>query len=118
MLVAEDNPVNQRVAVRMLEKLGYVADIAVDGREAVRMARERSYVAILMDCHMPEVDGYEATRQIGQLLAPECRPPILAMTAAGTEGDRERCLAAGMDDYLRKPVEIPQLRAMLDRWAR
>jgi PAS domain S-box-containing protein len=118
VLVAEDNLVNQRVAVRMLEKLGYVADVAVDGREAVRMARERPYVAILMDCHMPEVDGYEATRQIGQLLAPERRPPILAMTAAGTAGDRERCLAAGMDDYLRKPVEIPQLRAMLDRWTR
>jgi CheY-like chemotaxis protein len=81
-----------------------------------RMATEGSYVAILMDCHMPEVDGYEATRQIGQILAPECRPPILAMTAAGTACDRERCLAAGMDDYLRKPVEIPQLRAMLDRW--
>jgi PAS domain S-box-containing protein len=117
VLVAEDNPVNQRVAVRMLEKLGYAADVAVDGREAIQMALDGSYVAILMDCHMPEVDGYEATRQIGRLLPHGRRPPILAMTAADTAGDRDRCLQAGMVDYIRKPVEMPQLRAMLQRWA-
>ncbi|BCS35369.1 hypothetical protein TBR22_A45960 [Luteitalea sp. TBR-22] len=118
VLVAEDNPVNQRVAVRMLEKLGYSVDVAVDGREAVQMARSGSYAAILMDCHMPEVDGFEATRQIRRALPGEARPPILAMTAAATEVDRERCLACGMDDYLRKPVQMPDLRAMLDRWVR
>ena len=117
VLVAEDNPVNQRVAVRMLEKLGYVADVAVDGREAVRMAQETDYAVILMDCHMPDVDGYEATRQIARLVSADRRPPILAMTAAGTGGDRERCLAAGMSDYLAKPVQMPLLREMLDRWA-
>jgi PAS domain S-box-containing protein len=117
VLVAEDNPVNQRVAVRMLEKLGYVADVAVNGREAVRMAQETGYAVILMDCHMPEIDGYEATRQIASLVPADRRPPILAMTAAGTGGDRERCLAAGMSDYLAKPVQMPLLRAMLDRWA-
>jgi PAS domain S-box-containing protein len=116
VLVAEDNPVNQRVAVRMLEKLGYAADVAADGREAVQMAVDGSYVAILMDCHMPQVDGYDATAQIGRLLPGDRRPPILAMTAADTAGDRERCLQAGMVDYLRKPVEMSQLRAMLDRW--
>jgi CheY-like chemotaxis protein len=72
---------------------------------------------ILMDCHMPEVDGYEATRRIARALPANRRPPIVAMTAAGNEGDRERCLAAGMDDYLGKPVRMDTLRAMLDRWA-
>jgi len=91
--------------------------VAVDGREAVRMAQETDYAVILMDCHMPDVDGYEATRQIARLVSADRRPPILAMTAAGTGGDRERCLAAGMSDYLAKPVQMPLLRAMLDRWA-
>ncbi len=117
VLVAEDNVVNQRVAVRMLEKLGYIADVAVDGHEAIRMARTGGYVAILMDCHMPGVDGYAATRAIGQALPADCRPPILAMTAAANADDRDRCLAAGMDDYLRKPVQMSELRAMLDHWA-
>ena len=115
ILVAEDNPVNQRVAVRMLEKLGYAADVARDGREALRMARDYAYVAILMDCHMPIVDGYEATRRIKEALDGRC-PPILAMTAAGAVGDRERCLEAGMSDYLSKPVQMPVLREMLERW--
>ncbi|AMY12384.1 Aerobic respiration control sensor protein ArcB [Luteitalea pratensis] len=118
ILVAEDNPVNQRVAVRMLEKLGYVADVAVDGREAVRMAQDTRYAVILMDCHMPDVDGYEATRRIREALSVERCPPILAMTAAGADGDRERCLYAGMSDYLSKPVQMPVLREMLERWTR
>ncbi len=116
VLVAEDNPVNQRVAVAMLQKLGYVADVAGDGHEAVRMAQATRYAVILMDCHMPGLDGYEATRQLERLLPPESRPPVVAMTAAGVEGARERCLSAGMADYLLKPVELPKLRAMLDRW--
>ena len=116
ILVAEDNPVNQCVTVRMLEKLGYVADVARDGREAVRMAHGTPYVAILMDCHMPNVDGYEATRQIRQALSADGCPPILAMTAAGDAGDRQRCLSAGMNDYLSKPVQMPVLRDMLERW--
>jgi len=114
--VAEDNPVNQRVAVRMLEKLGYVADVAADGRAALRMAQDNHYAAILMDCHMPDVDGYEATRRIRAALSEERCPPILAMTAAGHAGDRARCLAAGMSDYLIKPVQMPLLREMLERW--
>jgi PAS domain S-box-containing protein len=118
ILVAEDNPVNQRVALRMLEKLGYAVDVAVNGREAVQMVQGTSYAALFMDCHMPEMDGFEATRQIRQLALPGPRLPILAMTAAAAEGDRERCLACGMDDYLRKPVQVPELRAMLERWVR
>lgn len=117
ILVAEDNPVNQRVAVRMLEKLGYVVDVAIDGREAVRMAQATPYAAILMDCHMPDVDGDEASRLISQILPADRRPPIVAMTAAGADGERERCLAAGMSDDLAKPVRRDSLRAMLDRWA-
>ncbi|MCC6162300.1 MAG: PAS domain S-box protein [Acidobacteria bacterium] len=116
VLVAEDNPVNQRVAVAMLEKLGYAADVAGDGHEAVRMARATRYAVILMDCHMPGLDGYEATRQLERLLPAGNRPPVVAMTAAGIEGARERCLSAGMADYLLKPVELPKLRAMLERW--
>jgi len=116
ILVAEDNPVNQRVAVRMLEKLGYVADVAPDGREALRMAQDTRYAAILMDCHMPYIDGYEATRRIREALSVERCPPILAMTAAGADGDRARCLHAGMSDYLSKPMQMPALREMLERW--
>lgn len=116
VLVAEDNPVNQRVAVRMLEKLGFGVDVAPDGLEAVRMVAATSYVAVLMDCHMPNMDGFEATRAIRDRLPSERRPPILALTAAGAGHERERCLAVGMDDYLKKPVQLHQLRAMLARW--
>ena len=79
------------------------------------MAQDSSYAAILMDCHMPDIDGYEATRQIREALSVERCPPILAMTA-GAEGDRERCLSAGMSDYLSKPIQLPQLHEMLERW--
>ncbi len=113
VLVAEDNPVNQRVAVRMLEKLGYVVDVAADGRQAVQMAEATPYVAILMDCHMPELDGFEATRLIRERLG--WSVPVLAMTAAGSDDVRERCRAAGMDDFLAKPVQITVLQATLDR---
>ena len=116
VLVAEDNPVNQRVAVRMLEKLGFAVDVAPDGEAAVRMARASAYAAILMDCHMPGVDGFEATRRILEAVPPERRPPILALTAAGAGHDRARCLEVGMDDFLKKPVQMPELRAMLERW--
>jgi PAS domain S-box-containing protein len=116
VLVAEDNPVNQRVAVRMLEKLGFAADVAPDGLEAVRMVSASSYVAVLMDCHMPNMDGFEATRVIRSTVPMGQRPPILALTAAGAGHDRERCLAVGMDDYLKKPVQLHELRSMLARW--
>ena len=117
VLLAEDNPVNRRVAARMLERLGYRVDVAADGREAVDAVAHTSYAAVLMDCQMPVLDGFEATRAIRA--AEEAggrRLPILAMTAHAMPGDRERCLAAGMDDYVPKPVSINSLRAILSSW--
>ncbi|MCC7372131.1 MAG: GAF domain-containing protein [Chloroflexi bacterium] len=117
ILVAEDNAVNQRVAVRMLERLGYRADVVSDGREAIQSSQRQPYAAILMDCQMPDVDGFEATAAIREHETSGHRTPIIAMTASAMQGDRERCLTAGMDDYLSKPVQIDALRAALERWA-
>jgi CheY-like chemotaxis protein len=116
VLVAEDNPVNQRVAVRMLERLGLQADVAKDGLAAIRCLARRSYDLVLMDCQMPELDGFEATAEIRATEAPGQRTTIIAMTASAMHGDRERCLAAGMDDYVAKPVRIDELRVVLERW--
>jgi signal transduction histidine kinase/CheY-like chemotaxis protein len=115
ILVADDNYVNQRVAVRMLERLGYAVDVAGDGREAVAAARERPYDLVLMDCQMPEMDGFEATAEIRRSENADRRTPIVAMTANVGPGDRARCLAAGMDDFLPKPVHHEALAALLDR---
>jgi signal transduction histidine kinase/DNA-binding response OmpR family regulator len=116
VLVAEDNAVNQRVAIRMLERLGLGADIASDGREAVQSFARQPYAVVLMDCQMPELDGFEATARIRAREVGGRRTPIIAMTASAMRGDRERCLAAGMDDYIAKPVTIDSLRAVLRRW--
>jgi CheY-like chemotaxis protein len=117
ILVVEDNRVNQRVALRLLKKRGLSADLAVNGREAIARLAEQSYDLILMDCQMPEMDGFEATRRIrlGEE-GGDSRVPIIAMTANAVEGDRERCLAAGMDDYISKPVQIDVLGQALERW--
>jgi CheY-like chemotaxis protein len=116
VLVVEDNPVNQKVAVLILEKLGYRPDVAADGAEAVAAVQAVPYDLILMDCQMPGIDGYEATSQIRRAEGPRKRTPIIAMTAGAMEGDRERCLAAGMDDYLPKPVRPDDLGVALERW--
>jgi PAS domain S-box-containing protein len=117
VLVAEDNPVNQKVTARILEKAGCRVDVVANGLEAVAAQERIAYALIIMDCQMPTMDGYEATRQIrareretGKHVA------IVAMTAHALEGDRERCLSAGMDDYLSKPMEPEQLAAVLIRW--
>jgi signal transduction histidine kinase/DNA-binding response OmpR family regulator/HPt (histidine-containing phosphotransfer) domain-containing protein len=117
VLVAEDNTVNQLVTVRMLERHGYRADVAANGREAVEAMRHGAYDLILMDCEMPEMDGFDATRAIRAAEAGTSRRvPIVAVTANTLRGTRERCLAAGMDDYLSKPVTTEMLDAMLVRW--
>jgi signal transduction histidine kinase/DNA-binding response OmpR family regulator/HPt (histidine-containing phosphotransfer) domain-containing protein len=116
ILLVEDNKMNQLVSTKLLEKLGFSYDIASHGAEAVRAVGTRDYDAILMDCQMPEMDGYEATAEIRRLEGAARHTPIIAMTAAAMEGDRERCLAAGMDDYITKPVRLETVNAALRRW--
>jgi CheY-like chemotaxis protein/HPt (histidine-containing phosphotransfer) domain-containing protein len=137
ILVVEDNIVNQKLAVRMVEKLGYKPDVVENGKEALIALTKGSYAAILMDCQMPVMDGFETTRRIRKReasvasddssdgsanrsdKAPQSTPhiPIIAVTANAMQGDRERCLATGMDDYLAKPIKLDELRSALARWA-
>jgi len=115
VLVADDNPVNQILAVRMLEKLGYRVELVSNGREALAAAAQTSYAAVLMDCQMPEMDGYEASRQIRRHERGAEHLPIIAVTAHSMPGDREKCFAAGMDDYISKPIRSQQLSEALAR---
>jgi PAS domain S-box-containing protein len=117
ILLAEDNAVNQRVALLLLEKLGYRADVAADGREALQALERQPYDVVLMDVQMPEMDGLEATRRILERWPEPDRPRIVAMTAGATEADREACLAAGMNDYVSKPIRQEELAAALARSA-
>ena len=122
VLLVEDHPVNQRVTVRMLERLGYVPTVVSNGRLAVEAVERDRYDLVVMDCQMPEMDGYAATREIrlresdGRIASGERRIPIIAMTASAMAGDRERCLESGMDDYLTKPVNSEALHTVLRRW--
>jgi CheY-like chemotaxis protein len=116
VLVVDDNAANQKVALRMIERLGYRCDIATTGVEAVTMLGSGHYDAVLMDCQMPEMDGYEASRLIRHNERGGRRVPIIAMTADAQPGERERCLAAGMDDYVSKPVKLHVVAAVLERW--
>ncbi|WP_438299421.1 ATP-binding protein [Pseudomonas sp. NMS19W] len=115
VLLVEDNPVNQTVIEAMLRSLGFTVSVATDGMQAVRSAGGSRYEAILMDCRLPIIDGYEATRQIRRL--PGCgHVPIIALTANALQGDRENCLSAGMNDYLAKPFKRNDLQQILQRW--
>ena len=116
VLLAEDNVVNQKVARMMLERLGYQSDIAANGHEVIAALRRRSYDILLMDVQMPEMDGIEATRRIVELYPDATkRPWIIALTANAMQGDREKCLAVGMNDYISKPVKRDELEAALIR---
>jgi CheY-like chemotaxis protein len=115
ILLAEDNMVNQKVALRMLERMGYRADVVANGLEVLEALARQSYDVILMDVHMPEMGGLEATRRICQQWPTAHRPRIIAMTANAMQGDREACLAIGMDDYISKPVQSSALEAVLTR---
>ncbi|KAB8140252.1 response regulator [Chloroflexia bacterium SDU3-3] len=115
ILVVEDNAVNQQVTARMLERLGYRVDLAANGKEALISLSQIPYNLVLMDCHMPEMDGFTATAEIRQREDGR-RIPIIALTANALQGERERCIAAGMDDYLSKPVQSQALSAVLARW--
>jgi PAS domain S-box-containing protein len=113
ILLAEDNVVNQKVAIRMLERLGYKADVAANGLQVLSALQSHPYDVVLMDVQMPDMDGLEATRRIRRM--PGCQPYIIAMTAHAMKGDREECLEAGMNDYVSKPVRIEELQIAIER---
>jgi CheY-like chemotaxis protein len=115
VLIAEDNAVNQKLLCRMLERRGCVADVVSNGKEAVEFALARNYALILMDCQMPVMDGFEATRRVQAVLG-ESAPPIIAVTARAMKQDREVCLQAGMVDHLVKPLSGASVDAMLEKW--
>jgi two-component system, sensor histidine kinase and response regulator len=116
VLLVEDNVLNQVVAVGILGKLGYAVDVVAGGADAVEAAAGGAYAAVLMDCRLPGLDGYQATAEIRRREGATRHTPIIAMTASATPEVRDRCLAAGMDDHLTKPVLVADLRAMLARW--
>ena len=115
ILLAEDNVVNQKLALRLLQQMGYRADLASNGTEAVESVKRQAYDVVLMDVQMPEMDGLEASRQITARWQPQERPRIIAMTANAMQGDREMCIAAGMDDYLTKPIRVERLVEALNQ---
>ena len=118
ILLVEDNLVNRRLATMMLHRAGHAVDVATNGRDAVRLAGAARYDVILMDAQMPEMDRHEATREIRRGERTGQHVPIIALTARVLEGDREKCLAAGMDDYMTKPVGQTELIEAVARWAR
>jgi two-component system sensor histidine kinase/response regulator len=116
LLVVEDNSMNQLVATKLLVKLGYEVAVCANGLEALESMADAEYDAVLMDCQMPEMDGYAATREIRRREGGTRHTPVIAMTAAAMRGDREACFAAGMDDYLTKPIRLDALAETLSRW--
>jgi PAS domain S-box-containing protein len=117
LLLVEDNVVNQKVVLARLARLGYTADVAVNGAEALEHLERHRYAAVLMDCQMPVMDGYEATSRLRRIEGSSRHTPVIALTALAMTADRARCIASGMDDYLAKPVQVEDLVAALERWA-
>ena len=116
ILIAEDNMINQKVIERMVQKLGYRAHLVANGKEALEALSRAPYGLVFMDCQMPEMDGFEACREIRGRDLPTSRIPIIAITANAMKGDRERCLAAGMDDYVSKPFKQDDLKNVIEKW--
>ncbi len=116
LLLAEDNPVNQKVAQLTLQRLGYAVDVVSDGAQALAALASGPYDAVLMDCQMPVMDGFAATQELRLREAAGRRTPVIALTASAMASDRERCLQAGMDDYLSKPIRAEDLTVVLRRW--
>ena len=114
ILIAEDNLINQKVIERMVQKLGYKADLVSNGREALDALSRRPYGLVFMDCQMPEMDGFEACREIRNADLGGTRIPIIAITANAMKGDRERCLESGMDDYVSKPILPEEMFRVID----
>ncbi|HZS01884.1 MAG TPA: response regulator [Chloroflexota bacterium] len=117
VLVVDDTPISRRLALGVLAKLGYAADAVTSGRQALEALTHGAYAAVLMDCQMPEMDGFAATAEVRRLPGAAGRTPIIAVTASAMPGERERCLAAGMNDYIAKPFRVEELAAVLQRWA-
>jgi two-component system sensor histidine kinase/response regulator len=116
VLVVEDHPINQQVTQAYLAHLGYTSQIVQNGLEALAALEDQSFDAVLMDCHMPDMDGYQATEEVRRREGSSVHTPIIAMTASALEKDRGRCIAAGMDDYLAKPIVDGELERVLARW--
>lgn len=116
ILIADDSSTSARLAGRLVERMGYAVDLVRDGVEALEKLEEQPYAAVLMDCKMPRMDGYQATRAIRQLPGEVAETPVIALTSNTMEGDDLRCFVAGMDDYLAKPVHAGQLEERLQHW--
>ena len=116
VLLADDNPINQKVGMSVLHKLGYRADLAADGNEVIKALEQKTYDMLFLDVQMPEMDGLDCAKLICQRWTRDRRPVIIAMTGNALMGDREKCLAAGMDDYISKPVRVADLQAAIERW--
>jgi len=116
VLVVEDNAVNQRLALTLLRRFGWTASLACNGFDAIAALEREDFGLVLMDVQMPVMDGFMATREIRRRFPAECQPAIIAFTANTLPGDREQCLAAGMDDYLSKPVDPAEMSEKLERW--
>jgi CheY-like chemotaxis protein len=118
LLLADDNAVNLKVGSMLLKRFGYVADVAANGFEVLRALETKTYDLVLLDVQMPEMDGYEAARRVRAKWGEneQARPRLVAMTGNAMQGDREKCLEAGMDDYISKPIRLDDLRSALERW--